>query len=76
MFVFLVSYKSRPVPVKEDMKKKSVTRFGDLYYETLEEKIKRFLPLSSTQKYKMLMEFVEFMKEVERSRKDSHAPVK
>lgn len=52
-----------------DMKKEPVINFGDLYYETLKEKVKRFLPLSPTQKYKMLMKFVEFVKEVERSKK-------
>lgn len=44
-------------------------KFDNMTYETMEEKVKWFRPLSFTRKYEMFASFMEFYRDIEESRK-------
>lgn len=49
--------------------KSKTGRFDNIKYESMEDKVKWFLPLSFTRKYQMLISFVELFQEMEKNNK-------
>ena len=51
--------------------RKKEKNYKSIRYESMEYKVKWFLPLSDTKKYEMLMGFLEFFNEAQRSNKQN-----